>query len=115
MALFGVFETGWIQHPPWHRQQDLIRRNALAYQKFPDPPRSLSREVQIIGLGARHRGITFDEKAILWMILQPLDIRIECSLVQSMVKAIMGKGDFVHVLVEGCSSGPKRITLGFAQ
>jgi len=44
MALFGVFETGWIQHSPGHRQQDPIRRNALAYQKLFHPPRSFSRE-----------------------------------------------------------------------
>jgi hypothetical protein len=40
MALVGVFETSWIQLPPWYRQLDPILRNALADQELFDPLRS---------------------------------------------------------------------------
>ena len=41
------------------------------------------------------------------MILQPLDIGIQGGLVQSMVKPVMSKRDFVHVFVEGLLFGAK--------
>ena len=73
----------------------MIRSSLTHHARCPE-------EFQIVGFAARRGGITLDEKAITWMILrQPLDIGIQRSLVQSMVKAIMGKRDFVHIFVEG--------------